>query len=285
MALPVPVKTGYAFQGWYDNKECIGEAITSVSSAKTLYAKWIVDQSQIDPNDVLSCISDVATSNTVDNLITKIDDVTYEWSSSNPNLYVIENGKGTVSKVYQTHKTQEVTITATGKNPDGTTFTKSKKITVNPVLYDELPNTPVATYFSTSAMYAYKQYNERYKANKTIFSENTKKILNIIYYSFAVIDSISSPETAVAEKWFSAEIVAPAASILPFTPSSNFTVVTFLSAAPVTVALSESRTAPSSIVRVPVFASPPSKTTPSSSILAEPETLTFDTDSIVASPS
>ena len=189
MALPVPVKTGYAFQGWYDNEECIGEAITSVSSAKTLYAKWIVDQTQIDPNDVLSCISDVATSNTVDNLITKIDDVTYSWSSSNPNLYVIENGKGTVSKVYQTHKTQEVTITATGKNPDGTTFTKSKKIIVNPVLYDELPNTPVATYFSTSAMYAYKQYNERYKASKTIFSENTKKILNIIYYSFAVIDS------------------------------------------------------------------------------------------------
>ena len=118
MALPVPVKTGYAFQGWYDNEECIGEAITSVSSAKTLYAKWIVDQTQIDPNDVLSCISDVATSNTVDNLITKIDDVTYSWSSSNPNLYVIENGKGTVSKVYQTHKTQEVTITATGKNPE-----------------------------------------------------------------------------------------------------------------------------------------------------------------------
>ena len=103
--------------------------------------------------------------------------------------------------------------------------------------------------------------------------------------SLAVIDSISSPETAVADKWFSAEIVAPAASILPFTPSSNFTVVTFSSAAPVAVTLSESRTAPSSIVRVPVFASPPSKTTPSSSILAEPETLTFDTGFILVSPS
>lgn len=189
VTLPIPIKTGYAFQGWYDNAECTGEPFTSVSSEMMLYAKWIRDPSQIDPDDIMSCVGDVATSNTVDNLITKIDDITYEWSSSNPNLYVIENGKGRVSKVYQTHKTQEVTITATGTKSDGTKIIKTKKITVNPVLFDELPDTPVATYFSTSAMYAYKQYNERYKNNKTIFSENTKKILNIVYYSFAEIDS------------------------------------------------------------------------------------------------
>lgn len=38
------VKSGYAFDGWFDNSSCTGSAITSISSsatgAKTFYAKW-----------------------------------------------------------------------------------------------------------------------------------------------------------------------------------------------------------------------------------------------------
>lgn len=36
-----PVCDGYLFGGWYDNEECTGDAVTSVSAAAELYAKWI----------------------------------------------------------------------------------------------------------------------------------------------------------------------------------------------------------------------------------------------------
>ena len=36
----VPTRTGYTFDGWYDNKECTGDKVTTVSAAAKLYAKW-----------------------------------------------------------------------------------------------------------------------------------------------------------------------------------------------------------------------------------------------------
>ena len=38
--LPTPTKDGYTFAGWYDNAEFTGEAVTSVVTEITLYAKW-----------------------------------------------------------------------------------------------------------------------------------------------------------------------------------------------------------------------------------------------------
>ena len=40
--LPIPSRTGYVFLGWYDNRECTGEALTvlPVGWKGTLYAKW-----------------------------------------------------------------------------------------------------------------------------------------------------------------------------------------------------------------------------------------------------
>ncbi|MBR5515476.1 MAG: InlB B-repeat-containing protein, partial [Clostridia bacterium] len=42
--LPVPVKTGYNFMGWYEDKLCEGECVTVIDAkntvAKTFYAKW-----------------------------------------------------------------------------------------------------------------------------------------------------------------------------------------------------------------------------------------------------
>ena len=35
-----PTREGYIFAGWYDNPECTGAAVTSVSGTTTLYAKW-----------------------------------------------------------------------------------------------------------------------------------------------------------------------------------------------------------------------------------------------------
>ena len=43
-ALPVPIKSGYEFGGWYKRADCSGEALTSVSGEAgnlVLYAKWI----------------------------------------------------------------------------------------------------------------------------------------------------------------------------------------------------------------------------------------------------
>ena len=36
----VPTRTGYTFDGWYNDKDCTGDAVTTVSAAATLYAKW-----------------------------------------------------------------------------------------------------------------------------------------------------------------------------------------------------------------------------------------------------
>lgn len=41
--LPTPYKEGYTFSGWYDTEDFSGSQISSVSTNKTLYAKWIAD--------------------------------------------------------------------------------------------------------------------------------------------------------------------------------------------------------------------------------------------------
>ena len=38
----IPVKTGYAFVGWYDNAELTGDKVTTVTAGSTYYAKWRV---------------------------------------------------------------------------------------------------------------------------------------------------------------------------------------------------------------------------------------------------
>lgn len=184
-----PTKVGHIFMGWYTNRECTGAKVTTVSGPTTLYACWKIDDTEIDPSDILSLVSDIATSKTVDSLPTTLNGATFEWSSSNPALYRIANGTGTVSKVNQTHKAQQVTITVNIRYANGTTQVKSKPITVDPILFDDLVSTPVATYFSTGAMYAYKQYNERYKQDGTLFSATTKEALDIIYYAFITINA------------------------------------------------------------------------------------------------
>ena len=44
LTLPVPIRAGYDFAGWYDNAELTGDAITTIPTGstgnKTYYAKW-----------------------------------------------------------------------------------------------------------------------------------------------------------------------------------------------------------------------------------------------------
>ena len=67
------------------------------------------------------------------------------WNSSNENLVYFENGYIRVSKVYQTHKKQNVTVSATVKFNDGTLVTSSKEIIVDPVKYEELSTLVLAS--------------------------------------------------------------------------------------------------------------------------------------------
>lgn len=136
-------------------------------------------------NNILNCVSDIATSDTVDTLILENKDASFKWSSSNKNLYVINGEVATINKAYQTHQTQTVTVTVTITYKSGGTATKSKQITVDPVLFDTMPSTPVATYFQSGATSTYKSYSERYKKENTLFSNKAKEVLDIVYYAFA----------------------------------------------------------------------------------------------------
>lgn len=187
--LSVPTKSGYIFMGWYLDNNFINGPITEVSDETEVYAKWITDTSNITTENILNVVSDVVTSNTLDNLISKNEDATFTWSSSNNKLYSVDGGIGKTNKIYQTHKNQKVEVFVEIKYNNGDTIKLSKEITIAPVLYNSFPNTPVATYFYTGAISAYKKYNQRYKTEGTLFSLDTKNSLDIIYYSFFVPDA------------------------------------------------------------------------------------------------
>ena len=136
-------------------------------------------------NSILNCVSDIATSNTIDTLILENADAKFTWTSSNNNLYVISGEEAKVNMAYQTHQTQTVTVSVKITYKVGGSETKSKIITVKPILFEEMPNTPVATYFQSSATYTYKTYSTRYKTEKTLFSDKAKNVLDIVYYAFA----------------------------------------------------------------------------------------------------
>ena len=51
--LPTLKLRGYKFEGWYDNKEFNGTPITSINKSEkvNLYAKWTLDQDQINKDE------------------------------------------------------------------------------------------------------------------------------------------------------------------------------------------------------------------------------------------
>lgn len=73
--LPIYSLRGYIFDGWYDNENCTGSKITDLSqtNSKKLFAKWIIDQNQVDKdqaNLVDIYIYNLTTSKAVVNSIT-----------------------------------------------------------------------------------------------------------------------------------------------------------------------------------------------------------------------
>lgn len=159
--------------------------VNNLSKLESLENKIYILESFVT-NNILDCVSDIATSNTVDTLILENNDATFKWSSSNKNLYVINGEEATINKAYQTHQTQTVTVTVTITYKTGGTDTKSKQITVDPVLFDQIATNPVATYFQSGALSTYKNYSSRYKTEKKLFSDKAKEVLDIVYYAFAI---------------------------------------------------------------------------------------------------
>lgn len=181
-------KDGYVFNGWYLDQALTIEA-EELSSTATLYAKWSTLNEKLTAADFLTCVSDTATSYTEDELILETPYANITWSSSNNNIYKITNNIGSVLRSGQTHKKQTVTITVNVEYIDGTTDEAFKDITIDPVVFDEISSTPIATYFNVSAMSTYTTYNTRYKTDGSYFSESTKETLDIVYYAFATLDS------------------------------------------------------------------------------------------------
>lgn len=134
-------------------------------------------------------IPDIVTSDTIDSVLSSTNEYKITWSSSNENLINFYNDRINVSKIYQTHKKQQVTVTATVELSNGEKIVSSKEIIVDPVKYNELGSTPVASYYQSTALNSYKSYNPRYLKDKTLFSEKTKEILDILYFAFGNVNS------------------------------------------------------------------------------------------------
>ncbi len=177
--LPVPIKNGYKFMGWYDNPSFTGTAYSSfVPTANTmLYAKW----EMLVMDEALDYVSDIVTSDTIDNLPASFDGQNVTYTSSDNNLYTIKDGKGYTNREYQKHWSETVTVYATLE--DGTMT--EKEITINPVTYDVMEH-PKSVYFAVGSASSYKKYNERYLTDGTLFSDKFKENMDMLYYAFAI---------------------------------------------------------------------------------------------------
>ena len=49
--LATPVKDGYRFEGWYDNADFTGSAVTAPENGKTYYAKWYKYNAEVDTEE------------------------------------------------------------------------------------------------------------------------------------------------------------------------------------------------------------------------------------------
>ncbi len=183
--LPTPINGSADFEGWYTTANFSGKAVKSVSKETVLYAKWSLTKAAA----ALEHVSDNATAGKEDVLpLNDANVISYQYISSNPALYTISNGKGVVNKIKQTHKEQTVTVSVKATLKDGSMETSSKEITVAPIEFEQISSTPVATYFASSARYAYES-STRYKTEGTYFSNSTRQTLDIVYWAFARIGS------------------------------------------------------------------------------------------------
>ncbi len=174
--LPQLSRNGYNFLGWYKDGELEPQpSHISIDGLVVLYALW----EQKIYNDVLDYIEDEIGSQDVLQIPLGFDGDDIVWSVSDENLVIINGELLTVSKQYQTHKRQTVTVTATYNG-----HSYSKQVTILPVEFETAEH-PLAAYFSLGSIGSYKTYSERYKSTNQLFSDKFKDGFDFLYYAFA----------------------------------------------------------------------------------------------------
>lgn len=121
-----PVRIYYIFDGWYDNPDFTGNAVTSVNSSITLYAKWVEEVpvesiSIINKIDKLDRFEEYQLEWTLNPSNAAIKSV--EFTSSNENIATVTD-KGLITP----HENGTVTITIKSLSPSKVTDTVTIEI-------------------------------------------------------------------------------------------------------------------------------------------------------------
>ncbi len=185
-----PSLKGFLFKGWYIDEE-LYDFNQPVNKNLVITARWDVDEDYEEEEDevldfdvFLDSINSYMTEDTEINFLRETNVATATYKSSRPSLLVIEEDRVYINKALQGHQEQKVTVTVDITLNDGSYLTLHKDVTIGPVVYDDIVDTPVATYFYTQAMYHYRRYSEHYIETGEIFTDKMKENLDIVYYSF-----------------------------------------------------------------------------------------------------
>ena len=101
------------------------------------------------------------------------------WSIMDSLVLEHSNEYFKINKIYQNHQEQKATVSVVVD--DGVDQVKlTKEVIIAPIVYENFTSTPVAAYVNSGAMYHYVQYNGR----DEVFSNNSKEVLDIVYYCF-----------------------------------------------------------------------------------------------------
>ena len=121
--LPIPVKKGYDFMGWYEDKLCEGEAVSVIDaknlSAKTFYAKW---EAQTYNINYVMCDDETAPA-----FLSEGAPVTHTYNTKTTLVNPVREGYTFLGwYTSDTFKTKVTCLTATGYTSDVTLYAKWK---------------------------------------------------------------------------------------------------------------------------------------------------------------
>ena len=139
--LATPIKDGAIFDGWYANAEFTGEKVTTASSNKTYYAKWIELTADTITLEYGSTSTDFPT----------IDGVSLTgWTSADPAIVEIKDGKMIATGVGTTTITASAALTRSGE-----TLTVNVEVTPMPITFGtgdgENPHSTITYQFTGTA--------------------------------------------------------------------------------------------------------------------------------------
>ncbi len=150
------------------------ENIELLTSALLEVDNVIIDLDKYIPNKIDEAIA----------LPQTISNMEIEWTCSDENLIKFDGNNAVVQKAYLAHTKKEADIIANFEYR-GFSASSSKTISVDPILFDVLPSSPVCAYINDGALYHYEEYNGR----NELFSEQAKETLDMVYFSFVVPQS------------------------------------------------------------------------------------------------